>query len=265
MPLDDLPPDLYAALSLLVDRGKSYEQIAELLGIPESAVRDRAHAALDLLAGATAAAAPPIAATLPTATPATATPMPRAAAAAASPGAPIPRPPISRRGGAVLLGAIVVAVVVVVVVLTGGSGGSPARSNSGAGASSSGDAGSSASKAGTKASVTNQVMLSPPNPASKAVGIVEVLAEGSQRAIYLAAEHLAPTKGFFYVLWLYNSPASAEAIGKTTVPSSGRMQAAALLPADAGDYHHVLLTRETSERPATPGPVVLSGAFSLGS
>ena len=41
-------------LSLLVDRGKSYAQVAELLGIPESAVRDRAHAALDALAGAPA-------------------------------------------------------------------------------------------------------------------------------------------------------------------------------------------------------------------
>ena len=49
--LDDLPPDLRATLSLLVDRGKSYAQVAELLGIPESAVRDRAHAALDALAG----------------------------------------------------------------------------------------------------------------------------------------------------------------------------------------------------------------------
>ena len=50
--LDDLPPDLRATLSLLVDRGKSYAQVAPLLGIPESAVRDRAHAALDALAGA---------------------------------------------------------------------------------------------------------------------------------------------------------------------------------------------------------------------
>ena len=34
--LDDLPPDLRATLSLLVDRGKSYAQVAELLGIPET-------------------------------------------------------------------------------------------------------------------------------------------------------------------------------------------------------------------------------------
>src|ERR1700691_1907140 len=50
--LDDLPPDLRATLSLLVDRGKSYAQVAELLGISEHAVRERAHTALDALAGA---------------------------------------------------------------------------------------------------------------------------------------------------------------------------------------------------------------------
>ncbi|HYM46512.1 MAG TPA: sigma factor-like helix-turn-helix DNA-binding protein, partial [Solirubrobacteraceae bacterium] len=49
--LDELPPDLRAALSLLVDRGKSYAQVADLLAIPESVVRDRAHAALDAVAG----------------------------------------------------------------------------------------------------------------------------------------------------------------------------------------------------------------------
>ncbi|HEX4838738.1 MAG TPA: sigma factor-like helix-turn-helix DNA-binding protein, partial [Solirubrobacteraceae bacterium] len=48
--LDRLPPDQRAVLSLVLDRGKSYGQVAEMLAIPESAVRDRAHAALDALA-----------------------------------------------------------------------------------------------------------------------------------------------------------------------------------------------------------------------
>jgi Sigma-70, region 4 len=52
--LDRLPPDQRAVLSLVLDRGKSYAEVAELLAIPEGTVRDRAHAALDALARDTA-------------------------------------------------------------------------------------------------------------------------------------------------------------------------------------------------------------------
>jgi Sigma-70, region 4 len=47
--LDSLPADQRATLGLLLTQGQGYEQIAGLLGIPEAAVRDRAHAALDAL------------------------------------------------------------------------------------------------------------------------------------------------------------------------------------------------------------------------
>ena len=50
-PIDQLPPDQSAVLSLLLRQGRSYADIADLLGIPQSAVRDRAHAALDAIAG----------------------------------------------------------------------------------------------------------------------------------------------------------------------------------------------------------------------
>lgn len=281
--LDDLPPDLRAMLSLLVDRGKSYAQVAELLNIPEAAVRDRAHVALDTLAGAPGQARP----SAPSAA-AGAPPSPagsRLSAGAPSAGAPA----VSRRGGAILLAAIAVVVIVVAVALaTGGgsesgsgghagantsasTGGGGGGSSNGSGASSSTGAGSatgststSTSTARSKARVTNQLTLSSPDPTSKTIGLAEVLAEGSQHAIYIAAEHIPPTHGFFYVLWLYSSPASAQAIGKTTVGSTARLQAGALLPANAGDYHQLLLTRETSEHPAQPGPTVLSGPFSLG-
>ncbi len=47
--LDELPPDQRAALSLLLQQRKTYAQVAALLGIPERAVHDRAHAALAIL------------------------------------------------------------------------------------------------------------------------------------------------------------------------------------------------------------------------
>ncbi len=48
--LDDLPPDQRATLSLLLGQRKSYAEVAALLGLPEGAVHDRAHAALAVLA-----------------------------------------------------------------------------------------------------------------------------------------------------------------------------------------------------------------------
>lgn len=49
--LADLQPDRRAVLQLLVARGRGYDQIAELLNLPEIVVRRRAHDALTLLAG----------------------------------------------------------------------------------------------------------------------------------------------------------------------------------------------------------------------
>ncbi|HUN79190.1 MAG TPA: anti-sigma factor [Solirubrobacteraceae bacterium] len=48
--LDDLPPDLRAALSLVLGQHKSYAELGGLLGVERHAVHDRAHAALALLA-----------------------------------------------------------------------------------------------------------------------------------------------------------------------------------------------------------------------
>jgi hypothetical protein len=51
MPLAALAPDQRAVVQLILQRGRSYEQIAELLKISEDAVRARAHAGLTTLAG----------------------------------------------------------------------------------------------------------------------------------------------------------------------------------------------------------------------
>jgi hypothetical protein len=50
MTLDALAPDQRAVVQLVLQRGRSYEQIAELLKISEDAVRARAHAGLAALA-----------------------------------------------------------------------------------------------------------------------------------------------------------------------------------------------------------------------
>ncbi|HTA35510.1 MAG TPA: sigma factor-like helix-turn-helix DNA-binding protein [Solirubrobacteraceae bacterium] len=334
--LDDLPPDQRATLSLLLRSRKSYADVAALLEIPEQAVRDRAHAALAVLAPAQArlldaeqreqvgdymlgqrtgvaerlatrtfldesAAAnawasalagelqPLASGALPEIPPARddysalaaddasagAATARTAAVGASAPGTP-PSRASSRRAGAVLLGVIaIVVVVVVVLVLSGGgsskhSGAASASNESSSGSSTVAKTSTSAgtsSTAGTqtsKAKEDKRITLTSPDSSSKAAGVAEVLSEGDQYAFYLAAEHLPPSKGFFYAVWLYNSPTSFEALSRApAVGSNGSTQGGALLPKDAGKYHTMLLTRETSSKPASPGPIVLRGSFAL--
>ncbi len=204
--------------------------------------------------------------------PATATATPTPSAAGTS-GSTAPRPqrgaqPRSaspaRIRGALLLAAIVAAIVVAIVLLTGGGGSSSNSASSGRGSGE--PTSSSTSTQKSQAKEDKRITLTPPDASSKAVGVAEVLSEGSQYAFYLAAEHLAPSKGngFFYAVWLYNSPSSYEALSRAPdVGASGNVQGGALLPKDAGKFHTMLLTRETATKPTKPGPVVLRGAFAL--
>src|ERR1700722_11387626 len=47
--IESLPPDQRAVLQLVLQRGRSYDDIAQLLSIDPAAVRQRAHAALDAI------------------------------------------------------------------------------------------------------------------------------------------------------------------------------------------------------------------------
>jgi hypothetical protein len=293
--LDDLPPDQRAVLLLLVRQGKSHAEIADMLSIPESAVRNRARAALDALAdepgepGGAAAQQPARSrgGRMPVSGSAAGDSSP--SSAPAQPRAPTPPAksrdtnfpaslPSSRRGGALLLAALVAIVVVVVVLVTSG-GGSNKASGTQAGTStpastpgatttsgSSGATTSSTAKKGASPTVDKQIALTSPEPGSKTIGLVEVVSENSKHAVYIAAEHLPqPPAGSFYAVWLSNSPTNSTPLGKTPpVGADGRLQAGTLLPTNAGDYKQILLTRETSSHTAQPGPTVLSGAFSLG-
>ncbi len=291
--LDDLPPDQRAVLLLLVQQGKSHAEIAELLGIPERAVRDRAHAGLETLAqgsgagtpapesppakapsgrsrasGATRRSArPPSDPSASPGPPASSTPAGGGDSADVSsslrssqsplrgPRRPASRPGASRRAGALLLGAIVLVIVVVVILVTsGGSSSNNAASTS-----------TSSTSAAGQPHVDKQLNLTATEPGSSAVGIAEVLSQGSKYAFFVAAEHLPPTTGFFYAAWLYNSPTDARVLGRApAVTSNGRLQAVGALPANAAHYRQMLITRETSTKPSHPGPIVLSGPFSLG-
>lgn len=314
--LDELPPDQRAALSLLLGQGKSFGELAGMLGIPEQALHDRAHAALAMLAPRQARELTPerrqevgdyllgqqrtVAERLATRTflagseparawagelvselaPLASGPLPDIpiGAGATAPDAPDPGAPVSRRatpapggpgsgspslpssrlGGALLLGGLLVAVIVAVILITtGGSG------NSHKGASAATASATKSTATGPK--VNQRLTLRSPNPGSTTVAVVEILSEAGKQAFYVAAENLPPSRGFYYAIWLYNSPSSNEALSRSpTVGSNERLAGGALLPANAGNYHEMLITRETASRPTHPGTVVLSGPFSLG-
>ncbi|HEY4917639.1 MAG TPA: sigma-70 region 4 domain-containing protein [Solirubrobacteraceae bacterium] len=179
------------------------------------------------------------------------------AAAAAPPSGPAPVRPArsSKLGGAIVLAVLVAAVVVAVVLLSGGSSGKKSSTTSS----------TSSTSAKTGPTVENQISLKPPTGVKSAsVGVVDVLAEAGKRAFFIEAQHVPASKGFYYAIWLYNSPHNALALSKSpAVGSTHRLAGGSLLPAAAADYREILLTRETTAHPKQPGRVVLRGPFSL--
>lgn len=273
--LDRLSPDQRAVLSLLLERGRSYSEVADLLAIPESAVRERAHAALDALANDPANAGR-----------STFVDEPRGVSADAGAGtsraggstrsgsrdaSDLPSSRVrttsarSRRGGLLLLGGIVAVIVVVVILISSGAGkGSSPNSATTSKTTSIPTSTSTSASNASKPKLDKTITLTPGEPELKASGVAYVLSEGSRRAFYVAAQGLPPSSGFFYAVWLYNSQSNSMPLGKApTVSSNGRMEGGGPLPSNAGNYNKLIITRETSTDPKEPGPIVMTGSFGL--
>lgn len=193
--------------------------------------------------------------------------------------------PSSRVGGAVVLGVLAVVVVVAVLLIVGvGGGGSHGSTNSttsstgtgqsagtglqpsGAGTTSRTGTGTSTSTGAAKPAIHGKALvLTPPDPAtSKAAGVAYVLAQDGKRAFYLFTKGLpVTTGGAFYAVWLEGS-ATASAYPLGSLPAQGAnglIEGGGPLPSDAGSFHHIIVTRETSRHPTHPGQTVLSGTF----
>ena len=143
------------------------------------------------------------------------------------------------------------AVVVAVILIAGG--GSRKRT-----ATPASTAGSAAAKTATTAKAARakedrRITLRSPDPASKAIGVAQVLSEGSKYAFYLAAERLPASKGFFYAVWLYNSPTSHEALSRSPpVGADGRLQGGSLLRPQWRQLPPDTPNIRGDERPAEP-------------
>jgi hypothetical protein len=157
---------------------------------------------------------------------------------------------------------VVIVVAVVLISSSGGKSSSPTTTTT-TGTSSTSTSTNPTSSAG-KPKLEKTIPLSSSEPSLKASGTAYVLSEGSKRAFYVTAQGLPPSSGFFYAVWLYNSPSSAEPLGRASdVSSNGRLQGGNPLPSSASDYAKFIITRETSTHPSHPGPTVLSGPFAL--
>jgi hypothetical protein len=185
----------------------------------------------------------------------------------------------SRVGGAMLLGALGVAVAAIVVFVIVGVGGGSSSSSSSVPASvasssttpASTTPGSSTTPAGTgptgptgaggSGQVLGSVSLAAQQPGSHATGAAVFQRQSNQVGFALEAQGLAPTNGFAYAVWLYNSAGDAQALGFAgRVGSDGKLApVAAFLPSNASRFKELVLTRETSTRPTRPGTLVLAG------
>jgi Anti-sigma-K factor rskA, C-terminal/Sigma-70, region 4 len=291
--LESLSPDQRAVLALVLQRGRSYDEIAQLLSIDRAAVRDRALAALDglgpqtdvgperralisdyllgqLPSSATGGVRDRLAESLSEQAWATALATELAPLASrALPEIPVQTSverPRSRLGGAILLaGGAAIAAAVVIVVIVASSGGSTSRRQPIPATARS----SSTTPASTSAPAPQpvaQINLNSPQPHSAAKGVAEVLTQGTTNEIAIVATGLAPNTTHppnAYAVWLYNSPADSRILGFVNpgVSRSGRLQAATELPAGAGRFRQLIVTLETQATPRAPGQIVLQGAL----
>jgi len=112
------------------------------------------------------------------------------------------------------------------------------------------------------------VMKPPKGSRSKPEGISVIARKAGTQELSLAIEarklRASPRQGSAYAVWLYTSPASAQFIGFTPlVRKDGALQAAFQLDKETDTFSEVLLTRETQDKPTTPGAILLRGPLQL--
>jgi hypothetical protein len=179
--------------------------------------------------------------------------------------------PSSRRGGIILLGLAALVVAAVVVVIIAVSGGGSVNKNASTGASrpaATSTAPATTSSSSTSTTSTNsahlvaQINLASPDKSSKAVGVALVLKQGKNTGIAIRAQNLpANGKHDAYAVWLYKSATDSHILGfvNPSVGGNGVLQAESGLPANAGHFTQLLITRETRQNPRQPGTIVLKG------
>ena len=165
----------------------------------------------------------------------------------------------SKLGGILLIAGLgIVIAVVLILLLTGGDDNKKDTGPVGGGTTSTT---STASTTSTTPQVEAQINLFPPGGGKKPLGVANVVTQQGQRGIALVGQDVPATGGrFAYAMWLENSASDAKRLGFFgAVKKNGRLQGFVLAPSDFGNFAKLIVTRETSRDPKSPGPVVLSG------
>lgn len=173
------------------------------------------------------------------------------------------RPPASRLGGALLLAGIVIVIAAALVwALTQGDDGETQTNPT------------VAQTTPTQTTPSDQEALVPVaqinlygTGGSDAVGVARLYEQGSQRVVGIDAQGLERnTSADQYALWLTEGPnGSARRLGFIEkVRRNGRLSVATALPANAGRFKRMVISRETTATGRTPAEPVLSGRLRLG-
>ncbi|WP_372791334.1 hypothetical protein [Paraconexibacter sp.] len=111
--------------------------------------------------------------------------------------------------------------------------------------------------------VDAQINLEGTIPGSKALGVAQLLSQGGQRALAVTGQDLQPSAR--YVVWLYNSPSDAQFLGfAPPVEKDGRLSGLAGVPENVDKYKELVVTKEKVDRPTKPGTIVLRGKLDTG-
>jgi FlaG/FlaF family flagellin (archaellin) len=181
-----------------------------------------------------------------------------ALARAEVPGGTEPAVRVSKLGGAVLLGAVAAAIIAAILIfVVFGVGGATSHKTPTA------KKPVATTSTGSSAKPLAQINLVSPTH-SKSVGIAEVIKAGNATGVVIVAQGLkANANGDAYAIWLYNSPSSSYRLGyvRPGVTSTGRLQTAGRLPANASRYKHIVVALQHGPS-SKPGTIVLEGNLS---
>lgn len=113
---------------------------------------------------------------------------------------------------------------------------------------------------GGKPVVLARMTLAPTTVQPTAGGSAAVMRSGARLVLLIQAHGLAPNGHDVYAVWLNTSGGSNQLLGLVAPPvgRAGTFSSGAALPGNALSFSSLLLTRETTTRPARPGQLILS-------
>ena len=173
----------------------------------------------------------------------------------------------SRLGGALLLGAVGVAVAFLIVfALTSGDDDSDKGSSDNGAVTSTTGSKTTPTGTSTTPQVIGQINLNPvkSSPSKKAKAAVTLVRQGGEIDILFQGQDIpANTSSDVYALWVVSNDNAARLGFTPRVKSNGRLRFPGALPPDVdlSKYTAMLLTKETTQDPKTPGQIIIGGAL----